>query len=283
VWCPGQLFIGGVGLANGYWRDEEKTQACFINHPRTGERLYRTGDLGRYLPDGNIEFLGREDFQVKIRGYRIELGEIETVLKSHPLVRSAVVVAGGDEAGDKRLVAYVVPDKNRDIGYDDLRSFLKRKLPDYMIPAEFVLLEAMPLSPNGKLDRRALPAPKADVSKSNVNYVAPRTSFEKTIAAIWSNVLEIDTIGIHDSFFRLGGDSLLATQVLIKLFELFQVDIPLRSFFESPTLEGLSLFITGKLIKDTLSDEGLNILDDLDFISEEEAQKLLDEKIKAST
>jgi len=160
TWVPGQLYIGGVGLAQGYWRDEAKTAASFIVHPRTGEQLYRTGDLGRYLPDGNIEFLGREDFQVKVQGHRIELGEIEAALSQHPAVRAGVVVALGEPRGDKRLVGYVVAGDGQPPTTDELRAFLRAKLPEYMVPPTFVTLDALPLTPNGKVDRRALPAPE---------------------------------------------------------------------------------------------------------------------------
>src|SRR5690606_38517389 len=160
VWVTGELYIGGIGLARGYWRDPDKTRERFIRHPVTGERLYRTGDLGRYLPDGSIEFLGRADFQVKIQGFRIELGEIEAQLDRHPRVSACVVTAWGPSRGDKRLVAYVVGDGG-DVPADDLRAHLAAALPAYMVPSVFVALPALPLTPNGKIDRQALPAPDA--------------------------------------------------------------------------------------------------------------------------
>jgi amino acid adenylation domain-containing protein len=168
VWVPGQLYIGGIGKAQGYWRDEAKTRASFITHPRTGECLYQTGDLGRYLPDGNIEFLGREDFQVKIQGYRIELGEIESTLIQHPSVQAGVVTTVGDLHGNKRLIAYIVLEQEIVSYTEELRHFLRTKLPEYMVPSTFVKLDALPLTPNGKIDRRALPTPKqirTDVDK----------------------------------------------------------------------------------------------------------------------
>jgi amino acid adenylation domain-containing protein len=263
VWVPGQLYIGGIGLAKGYWRDEEKTQNSFIKHSQTGERLYRTGDLGRYLPDGNIEFLGREDFQVKIRGHRIELGEIETALLQHPRVQASVVTAAGDARENKRLVAYVVPIRGAGAASeqpvapatspisppstaygaiaDELREFLRGKLPEYMVPASFVMMDKLPLSANGKVDRKALPKPEMGTASSK-EYLAPRTDIERTIAEVWKEVLKQDQVGVHDDFFELGGDSLLATQVMSRINRLFNIHIPLRRLFEVRRIEALAQF-----------------------------------------
>ncbi|HEX6291076.1 MAG TPA: amino acid adenylation domain-containing protein, partial [Herpetosiphonaceae bacterium] len=229
VLVPGQLYIGGIGLALGYWRDPDKTRERFIIHPQTGERLYATGDLGRYLPDGNIEFLGREDFQVKIQGYRVELGEIEAALMQHPGVQHAVVAAvDGHGAGHhraKRLVAYIVaeepgenqgqPTPNLELGTWnlELRSHLQAKLPPYMVPSAFVLLDALPLTPNGKVDRQALPAPETIGAGSGAATMPPVTETERTLARIWAEVLRLEQVGIHDNFFDLGGDSILGIQV----------------------------------------------------------------------
>ncbi|AFZ17614.1 non-ribosomal peptide synthetase [Allocoleopsis franciscana] len=220
VWVPGQLYIGGMGLALGYWRQEAKTAASFITHPRTGERLYRTGDLGRFLPDGTIEFLGREDFQVKIGGYRIELGEIEAVLVQHPAVGKAVVTVAGEQPSHKRLVAYVVP--HQEIPTDELRRFLRGKLPEYMLPSAFVFLEAFPLSANGKVDRRALPTPDAFLQELNVSYVPPKNEIEKTIAAVVQYVMQIEKVGVNDNFFDLGVNSLL----IIKIYNKIREELP---------------------------------------------------------
>ncbi|OWY64818.1 non-ribosomal peptide synthetase [cyanobacterium TDX16] len=223
IWVTGQLYIGGIGLAQGYWREAAKTAASFISHPLTGERLYRTGDLGRYLPDGNIEFLGREDFQVKIRGYRIELGEIEAVLVQHPAVRQAVVTVTGEQPSYKRLVAYAVLD--REISTDELRCFLHDKLPDYMLPSAFVFLNALPLSANGKIDRRALPISESLLQELEVAYVAPQNEIEQTIARVWQEVLEIEKVGVNQRFFDIGGDSLSIAKVYGKLQKILPNEI----------------------------------------------------------
>ena len=240
MWVPGQLYIGGIGLAKGYWRDEDKTRSRFITHPRTGERLYWTGNLGRYLPDGNIEFLGREDFQVKVQGYRIELGEIEAVLTQHPAVRTGVAAAIGEPRGNKRLVAYIVPNDGQVPTVDELRCLLRDKLPEYMVPSAFVFMEALPLTPNGKVDRKALPAPDEARPDSAQAYVAPRTSTEELVAGIWTEVLDLERVGIYDNFFELGGHSLSATQVVSRVRQIFQVEMPLRVIFENATVAGLA-------------------------------------------
>ena len=233
----GDLYIGGTGLARGYLNRPDFAAASFIPNPfsDTGARLYKTGDLARYLPDGNIEFLGRKDNQIKIRGFRIELEEIEAVLAHHPSVREAAVVAREEASGDKRLVAYVVPGEQAALGTDDVRGFVKEKLPDYMVPSAFVLLNALPLTPNGKVDRKALPAP--DQHRPAVGaFGAPRSPVEEILGEIWADVLKLDQVGLRDNFFELGGHSLLATQVMSRVQKAFQVELPLRSLFESPTL-----------------------------------------------
>lgn len=217
VWVPGEMYCTGVQLAKGYWRDEEKTNAKFITHPRTGERLYRTGDLGRYLPNGNIEFLGRVDFQIKIRGHRIEAGEIEAALTEHPGVRSAVVTTIGEQHNKERLVAYIVSDQKPTPTIEELSDFLKKKLPDYMVPSAFVFLDALPLSANGKVDRRALPTQESLLQKVEVAYVAPQTDIEQIIATVWQELLGVEKVGVNDNFFDLGGNSLLLTQAYSEL------------------------------------------------------------------
>ncbi|MCG8640170.1 MAG: amino acid adenylation domain-containing protein [Desulfobacterales bacterium] len=239
-WVPGRLYIAGTGLAKGYWHNEEKTAAAFIRHPRTGERLYKTGDLGRYLPDGNIEFLGREDFQVKIRGNRIELGEIEAVLKLHPLVREAVVTTIGETRGKKYLAGYVVPDRALKKLTEELDSLLKCKLPDYMVPPAITVLDSIPLTPNGKIDRKALPVPDKAVAEPEKPFISPRTKTEVLLARMWTKILGIDRISINDNFFELGGDSLLAVRFVSRLRQTLQVELPLRELFESPSIIRLS-------------------------------------------
>jgi len=243
VWVPGEMYCAGVQLAKGYWHDAEKTRAKFITHPRTGERLYRTGDLGRYLPDGNIEFVGRVDFQIKIRGYRIEAGEIEAALNQHPGVRSAVITAVGEERNKERLVAYIVPDEKPTPTIEELSEFLKRKLPDYMVPSAFVFLDALPLSANGKVDRRALPTQEDLLQKLEVSYVPPQTDVEQIIATVWQELLGVEKVGVNDNFFDLGGNSLLLT----KTYSEFKNRLPnevqffsLRDLFNYSTIKSLS-------------------------------------------
>jgi amino acid adenylation domain-containing protein/non-ribosomal peptide synthase protein (TIGR01720 family) len=214
IGVPGELHIGGIGLARGYLNRPELTAEKFITNPFSDDpnsRLYKTGDLARYLPDGNIEYLGRIDNQVKIRGFRIELGEIEAVLGQHPLVRENAVIV--HETMDKRLIAYWVPAEPV-IENADLRAFLKERLPDYMIPSAFVTLDALPLTPNGKIDRRALSQLSVNRSVPTEQFVAPRTPSEELLADIWTKVLDIERVGVHDNFFELGGDSIISIQVI---------------------------------------------------------------------
>lgn len=246
VGVPGELHIGGAGLARGYLNRPELTAESFIPNPfsyGSGARLCKAGDLARYLPDGNIEFLGRLDHQVKIRGFRIELGEIEAVLGQHPDVRETAVLAREGKPGDKRLVAYVVPRDVQVPAIIELRRFLKEKLPDYMVPSAFVLLDALPLTPNGKVDRRALPVPDMTRPEQEKAYVAPHTPAQEVLAGIWAEVLKLEPVGIHDDFFDLGGHSLLATQVISRVRDAFHVELSLPSLFEGPTVAGLAEII----------------------------------------
>ncbi|MBD2083577.1 non-ribosomal peptide synthetase [Trichocoleus sp. ST-U3] len=245
VGVTGELYIGGKGLSRGYLNRPELTAEKFIPNPfleksEKSELLYKTGDLARYLPNGELEYLGRIDHQVKVRGFRIELGEIEAVLSQHSGVQQAVVIAREDNSSDKCLVAYVVLKQEAATTPVQLRSFLKEKLPNYMVPSGFVLLEAIPLTPNGKIDRRALPEPDTARPELESAYIAPRTAIEEVVAGIWTQVLGLEQVGMRDRFFDLGGHSLLATQVISRLREAFQVEIPLRSLFESPTVAGLA-------------------------------------------
>nr|WP_244123661.1 non-ribosomal peptide synthetase [Burkholderia gladioli] len=242
----GELHIGGVGVARGYLNRPELTAERFVRDPFASDveaRMYRTGDLARYLPDGNIEYLGRNDFQVKIRGFRIELGEIEARLAEYPAVREAVVLALGDGA-DKRLVAYVVAEHDEQL-IGAIRDHLAAQLPDYMVPTAFVRLDALPLSPNGKLDRRALPAPDSSALARQV-YEAPQGEIECALAEIWAELLGVERIGRHDSFFALGGHSLLAVRLVGRIAAL-GTELPLAKLFASPTLAGLAALITNRL------------------------------------
>jgi amino acid adenylation domain-containing protein len=242
VGVSGELHIGGIGLARGYLNRPELTAEKFIPDPFSQApeaRLYKTGDLARYRPDGAIEYLGRLDFQVKLRGFRIELGEIETVLKQHPSVREAVVVAREDAPGDRRLVAYVAS-VGESVPAGELRENLKARLPAYMIPSAFVFIETFPLTPNGKLDRKALPVPEGPSPEPDGLYVAPRTPTEEALANIWREVLNLKQVGIHDNFFELGGHSLLATQVISRVRDAFELEITLGALFEAQTIDGLA-------------------------------------------
>ncbi len=242
IGVPGELYIGGAGLARGYLNRPELTAEKFIPNPfssEPGARLYKTGDLVRYCPDGNLEFLGRIDHQVKVRGFRIELGEIETVLRKHPALKETMVMAREDTPGDRRLVAYVVPEEEPSPA-GELRRFLKEKLPEYMVPSAFVTLEALPLTPNGKVDRGALPSPDWTRPELERAFVAPRTPVEEVLSGIWAQVLGVEQIGVHDNFFELGGHSLLAIQLVSRLREAFQVELPLRDLFKSPTIAALA-------------------------------------------
>lgn len=240
VGVPGEIYIGGAGLARGYWRDEARTNALFVAHPRTGERLYRSGDMGRYLPDGNIEFVGREDFQVKVSGHRIELGEVEAALAQHPGVSSAVAAAFGERGGQRRLIAYVVAAGPAAPSDEVLRGYLATKLPDYMVPSIFIQLAALPLSSNGKVDRKALPPPERANDEEDPSFAAPRDPVEREIADLFAKVLDLEKVSIHDNFFQLGGNSLAGTQMITRLRAAFGIDVPLRSLFEASTVSKLS-------------------------------------------
>jgi amino acid adenylation domain-containing protein len=241
VGVTGELYLGGEGLATGYWRRPELTAERFVPDPFSGtkgSRLYRTGDKVRWLSEGELEFRGRMDQQVKLRGHRVELGEIEAVLEQHSSTREVVVVARDDGDAGKRLVAYVVPEGTASA--KDLRSHLREHLPEYMLPSVFVFLEKLPLTANGKVDRRALPKPTNTREQFDDGFVAPRTEVEKLLAAIWCELLQLDEVGIYDNFFDLGGHSLLATQVISRIRHRFNVDLPLSSLFEAPQIATLS-------------------------------------------
>jgi amino acid adenylation domain-containing protein len=248
----GELLVGGAGVGRGYLGDPERTSQAFMPYPFSGEpggRVYKTGDLVRYLPDGNIEFRGRIDHQVKIRGFRIELAEIEMMLNQHPAIRQAVVLAQGDGPVDKRLVAYLIPDQKPIPMPSELYGFLREQLPEYMIPSSFVALDALPLTTNGKIDTTALPAPGEDQLLDPYLFVQPESHLEKKIAAIWSEIMGVDQIGIHDNFFHLGGHSLMAIQVVHRINQAFKVNLSVRNIFEDPTIAGLSLVVEESIIE----------------------------------
>ncbi|MFI5528204.1 amino acid adenylation domain-containing protein [Kitasatospora sp. NPDC051853] len=238
VWVPGQLHIAGAGLARGYLGDEAKTRASFVRHPSTGERLYRTGDLGRYLPDGTIEFLGREDFQVKVGGYRIELGEVEAALLQCPGVRAAVAAAVGPEQGAKRLVGYVVPEAGTALTEAELLGTLHKVLPEYLVPQRLLVLDELPLSANGKVDRSALPAP--DGSGADGRRVRPRDAVEQLLADVWGEFFDRPGLGVGVNFFELGGDSLTAVRMMAEVRRRLGREVPLATLFARPTIELLA-------------------------------------------
>jgi thioesterase domain-containing protein/acyl carrier protein len=243
IGVPGEMYIGGAGLARGYLNQPELTQQKFIPHPFRPEpdaRLYKTGDLGRFLPDGNIEFLGRRDNQVKVRGYRIELGEIETVLNEHPAVGKGVVMAWDDGAGSKQVAAYVEAAPGHEASVADLRQYLDARLPNYMVPAAIIVLDSIPLTPNDKIDRKRLPHPgQLDLWPAN-DYVAPRTPLETELADIWARALNRERVGIRDHFFELGGNSLQAALLFIQIEARTGHRLPLATLFQAPTIEQLA-------------------------------------------
>ncbi len=247
IGVSGELYIGGDGLSRGYRHQSELTTEKFIPNPfdnNSESYLYKTGDLVRYQPDGNIEFISRIDQQIKLRGFRIELGEIEAVLTQNPAVRQAIVMVREDEPKNKRLVAYIVPEKQTPT-INELRTILQQKLPDYMVPANFVFLEKLPLTPNGKVNRQVLPAPDTDRPNLTETFIAPRTSQEQVLAEIWSQVLEVEKIGIHDNFFALGGDSIRSIQVCSQVRKR-GFDLSIQDIFKHQTIYKLAQNLTNK-------------------------------------
>ena len=243
IGVPGELILGGAQLSSGYWNRPDLTAEKFIAdpfHPEPGALLYKTGDLVRWLPEGELEFLGRIDHQVKLRGFRIEPGEIEAVIARHAAVREVVVIAREDIPGDKRLVAYLTTEKAPADLAEELRALLRSTMPEHMVPAAFVRLDAFPLTPHGKLDRKALPAPDPAAGAAR-GYEAPLGDFETALAQIWCDVLKCERVGRHDHFFELGGHSLLAMQVVSRVRLKLNVELPLRELFAAPTVSRLAV------------------------------------------
>jgi acyl carrier protein len=245
VGVSGEIYAAGDCLAHGYHNRPELTSERFLPNPFSSNgsgRLYKTGDLGRFLPDGTVEYLGRADTQIKLRGIRIEPGEIESVLGDHPLVQEAVV-AVHDQQEAQQLVAYVVGVNGQPPSTAELRRFLKSRVPDYLIPSSFVSLTAFPLLPNGKIDRKVLPAPDANQGTAERSFVAPRNETEEKLATIWQELLHVQRIGIDQNFFELGGHSLLGIQLISRIRRVFEVEIPVRCLFDEPTIASLALEI----------------------------------------
>jgi amino acid adenylation domain-containing protein len=278
VGVPGEIYVGGEGVARGYLRRPGLTAEKFVPNPfggAAGSRLYKTSDLARHLNDGQIEFLGRVDDQVKIRGFRIELGEVEAALGECPLIREAVVVLREDVAGDKRLVGYFVPQEAGASSIGEVKKFLRERLPQYMVPSTLVVMDALPLTPNGKVNRKALPSPAQPGSTDDDGYEPPQTSAEELLAELWSRVLRVGRVGRHDNFFELGGHSLLATQLILSAREAFGVELHLRFLFESPTVAGLA----AKIIEAQLQQQGGGeieaMLGTLEQLSDDEVRRML--------
>ncbi len=275
----GELLIGGAGLALGYLHNEEMTNEKFVTNTvdGAGARLYRTGDLVRMTGDGVLEFLGRIDHQIKLRGFRIELGEIEATLVRQDGVKEAVVIAREDNPGDKRLVAYFIARPDALPQTSDLKNALRTSLPEYMVPVAIVKLEAFPLLPNGKIDTRSLPMPDYSRAEMADAFVAPRNDIERGVASIWSEVLGIEKIGVYDSFFELGGHSLIATQLISRIRVMFDVELPLRKLFESPTVEALALAV--EAARAPMAGEVDDLLAELEGLSEDQVRELLGEEL----
>jgi hypothetical protein len=275
----GELFIGGNMVSRCYHNRPDLTATRFVPDPysqKPGARLYSTGDQVRWMPDGTLDFLGRLDHQVKIRGFRIEPGETETVLTRHPKVSSTVVVARQGAAGnDARLVGYVVPIPGESVTPAELREFLAEHVPSHQVPSDFVILDAFPLTPNGKINRLALPAPVQEEPALREGYLAPRDEVETQIAAVWEELLQRKRIGVFDNFFELGGHSLLATQVVARLRLIFSIDLPLPALFQAPNIAVLADVIRGMSAPDESAEELEALLTKLEQLSDEEVRAQL--------
>jgi amino acid adenylation domain-containing protein len=269
----GDLYIGGMGLARGYRKRPDLTAKAFVANPfgKSGSRLYKTGDKATILPDGQIAFLGRSDDQVKIRGYRIELDEIVTAINRHPSVDTSIAVAWEDAPGEKRLIAYVVPQQGQEITEDELREFLLVNIPDYMIPTNFYRLQALPMTSSGKVDRKSLPAPMDATSLGATEYVAPRTPIETKLTSLLASRLHMDKVGVNDNFFLVGGNSLLGAQVIARVRDAFGIELSLFALFNHPTVRELAIEIEQLLLAK------------LNAMNEDEAQRIVEQGFQASS
>ena len=282
VGVAGEVFVQGSGHARGYWRRPELTAQNFIPDPLSavpGARLYRTGDMARYFPDGSIEFLGRIDNQIKLRGFRIELGEIEAALLAHEAVQAAVVLVREDDSSEKRLESYLVPTgTERSISFGELRTWLRQRLPEYMVPSTFTVLDEFPLTPNGKVDRRALLAAEGAQPRSEADFIAPRNAIEEALADIWTSVLGVERVGVNDNFFELGGHSLMATRVLSKVRAVFRIELPLKVIFECGTVAELALAMLPFEAQPGRTEKIAKVLQKVKAISAEDLSKELEKK-----
>jgi acyl carrier protein len=266
VGVAGELCIAGVGLARGYLNRTELTDEKFVPNPlEPGKKLYRTGDLAKWREDGNIEYLGRMDFQVKIRGLRIELGEIERVLQEHPAVKECIVTAWEKQPGNMHLVGYIVYEKGVSAEQGEIQAFLEKSLPEYMVPRIYVVLDSMPISANGKADRKALPPP---VLESKTEYVAPRNEVENILTNIWKDELGIENVGVNDNFFEIGGHSLLLTRVHSRLNKQFQREFSLIDLFTHSTISALAKYVTA-------DNEEVSFLKNNDRLQKQKEAKLM--------
>lgn len=281
IGVPGELHIGGAGIAQGYLNRSELNEEKFAENSFSNSGsslLYKTGDLARFRNDGNIEFMGRLDHQVKIRGYRIELGEIEAVLRDHPGVNEVVVLAREDQPGEKRIVAYIESHHHTPATINDLRDYLHSKVPDYMVPSAFVLMDALPLMPNGKIDRKALPEPGRERPDLETEFVAPGSPAESIVAQIWADLLGLEEISIQDNFFELGGHSIMATRLISKIRETFQVEFPLHVLFDAPTVAGFVEQLLSDADNKTIIEKTADIMVQLDQMTDEEVEGFLEER-----
>jgi amino acid adenylation domain-containing protein len=278
IGVSGDLYLAGTGLARGYADAPDVTAEKFIPNPfaaEPGSRLYRTGDLACWLLDGNLKFLGRSDYQVKMHGCRVELGEIEATLTEFPGVNFAVVLAREDVPGDKRLAAYIEPSPHAALDLAEIRNFLAERLPEPMRPASFVILDALPLTPSGKLDRRALPAPSAKPAALQESFVLPNDAVEEVLVGIWSEVLKVERVGVHDDFFELGGDSLLSLRIVGRIRSTLQVEMPLRTLFDAPTVAGVAAALRQDAAKGAEMDRIAELILSLAHLTEDEVQAML--------
>jgi amino acid adenylation domain-containing protein len=272
----GEIAVKSRYLSLGYWRRPDLTEAKFLPDAAGGDkRTYLTGDLGRMLLNGCLEHLGRKDFQVKIRGLRVEMPEVEGALRSMDAICEAVVIAREDNPGDKYLVAYIVPVRNTAPSVSEVRGFVEQKLPPHMVPSRFVILDALPVTPNGKVNRKALPDPGKSRPDLDTPFVSPRIPVEQELSQIWGEVLSLDHVGIHDNFFELGGHSLAATRVVSQVIKKYQVEIPLQALFQSPTVAQMAAVITENQANSLDEQEMNRILTELESLSDEQAEQCL--------